>query len=105
MIQIFCAYGIEFKDSDCFAHDWCTLIPALKLAYKKLIHSSTGNTPAMLEKGWNPILPYDTLKKDLVDIHPTASSFNLMLDKARHHEKRCMKKKDGRKVLNHLTSK
>ncbi|MBW0564495.1 hypothetical protein O181_104210 [Austropuccinia psidii MF-1] len=44
----------------------------------------------MLEKGWNPILPYDTLKKDLVDIHPTASSFNLILDKARHHENRCM---------------
>ncbi|MBW0589202.1 hypothetical protein O181_128917 [Austropuccinia psidii MF-1] len=44
----------------------------------------------MLEKGWNTILPYDTLKKDLVDIHPTASSFKLMLDKARHHVNRCM---------------
>ncbi|MBW0556009.1 hypothetical protein O181_095724 [Austropuccinia psidii MF-1] len=44
----------------------------------------------MLEKGWNPRLPYDTLKKDLVDIHPTASSFELMLDKARHHANRCM---------------
>ncbi|MBW0523941.1 hypothetical protein O181_063656 [Austropuccinia psidii MF-1] len=45
----------------------------------------------MLEKGWNSRLPYDTLKKDLVYIHPTASSFNLMLDKARHHANRCMK--------------
>ncbi|MBW0566766.1 hypothetical protein O181_106481 [Austropuccinia psidii MF-1] len=44
----------------------------------------------MLEKGWNPRLPYDTLKKDLVDIHPTASSFKIMLDKARHHANRCM---------------
>ncbi|MBW0558692.1 hypothetical protein O181_098407 [Austropuccinia psidii MF-1] len=44
----------------------------------------------MLEKGWNPILLYDTLKKDLVDTHPTESSFKLMLDKARNHEKRCM---------------
>ncbi|MBW0583717.1 hypothetical protein O181_123432 [Austropuccinia psidii MF-1] len=44
----------------------------------------------MLEKGWNPRLPYNTLKKDLVDIQPTASSFKLMLDKARHHSKRCM---------------
>ncbi|MBW0563636.1 hypothetical protein O181_103351 [Austropuccinia psidii MF-1] len=35
----------------------------------------------MLEKGWNPKLPVDTLKKDLVDIHPTASSFKLLLDK------------------------
>ncbi|MBW0535109.1 hypothetical protein O181_074824 [Austropuccinia psidii MF-1] len=39
----------------------------------------------MLEKGWNPKLPVDTLKKDLVDIHPTSSSFKLMLDKVRHH--------------------
>ncbi|MBW0528689.1 hypothetical protein O181_068404 [Austropuccinia psidii MF-1] len=44
----------------------------------------------MLEKGWNPRLPYDTLKKDLVDIHITASSFKLMLYKSRHHENRCM---------------
>ncbi|MBW0469276.1 hypothetical protein O181_008991 [Austropuccinia psidii MF-1] len=44
----------------------------------------------MLEKGCNPRLPYDTLKRDLVDIHPTASSFKLMLYKSRHHENRCM---------------
>ncbi|MBW0586284.1 hypothetical protein O181_125999 [Austropuccinia psidii MF-1] len=88
MIRRFCAYGLEFKDSDGFTHDWCTLIPALELAYKTSIHSSTGKTPAMLEKGWNPRLPYDTLKKDLVDIHPTASSFKIMLDKARHHANR-----------------
>ncbi|MBW0589125.1 hypothetical protein O181_128840 [Austropuccinia psidii MF-1] len=44
----------------------------------------------MLEKVWNPRLPYDTLKKDLVDIHPAESSFSIMLDKARHHENRCM---------------
>ncbi|MBW0484762.1 hypothetical protein O181_024477 [Austropuccinia psidii MF-1] len=44
----------------------------------------------MLEKGWNPKLPYDTLKKDLADIHPTASSFKIMLDKSRHNANRCM---------------
>ncbi|MBW0539225.1 hypothetical protein O181_078940 [Austropuccinia psidii MF-1] len=90
MIRRFCAYGLEFKDSDGFTHDWCTLIPALELAYKTSIHSSTGKTPAMLEKGWNPRLPYDTIKKDLVDIHPTASRFKTMLDNARHHANRCM---------------
>ncbi|MBW0580261.1 hypothetical protein O181_119976 [Austropuccinia psidii MF-1] len=90
MIIIFCAYGLEFKDSDGFTHDWCTLIPALELAYKTSIHSSTGKTLAILEKGWNPRLTYDTLKKDLVDIHPTASSFKIMLDKARHHANRGM---------------
>ncbi|MBW0560482.1 hypothetical protein O181_100197 [Austropuccinia psidii MF-1] len=76
MIRRFYAYGLEFKDSDGFTHDWCTLIPALELAYKTSVHSSTGQTPAMLEKGWNPRLPADTLRKDLIDIHPTASSFS-----------------------------
>ncbi|MBW0508771.1 hypothetical protein O181_048486 [Austropuccinia psidii MF-1] len=44
----------------------------------------------MLEKGWNPRLPYDTLKRDLVYIHPKASSFKLVLDKERHHANRCI---------------
>ncbi|MBW0562939.1 hypothetical protein O181_102654 [Austropuccinia psidii MF-1] len=44
----------------------------------------------MLEKGWIPRPPYDTLKKNLVHIHPTARSFKIILDKARHHAKRCM---------------
>ncbi|MBW0521341.1 hypothetical protein O181_061056 [Austropuccinia psidii MF-1] len=64
MIRRFCAYGLEFKDSYGFANDWCTLIPALELSYKSSIHASTGKTPAMLEKGWNPKLKVDTLKKD-----------------------------------------
>ncbi|MBW0541628.1 hypothetical protein O181_081343 [Austropuccinia psidii MF-1] len=90
MIRGFCTYGLEFKDYDGFTHDWCTLIPALEMEYKTSIHSSTGKTPEMLEKGWNPRLPYDTLKKDLVDIHPTPRSFKSMLEKARNHENRCM---------------
>ncbi|MBW0539006.1 hypothetical protein O181_078721 [Austropuccinia psidii MF-1] len=44
----------------------------------------------MLEKGWNPKLPFDTLKKYLVDIHPTASRFKLLLDKVRHHANQSM---------------
>ncbi|MBW0536381.1 hypothetical protein O181_076096 [Austropuccinia psidii MF-1] len=65
MIRIFCAYGLELKYSDGFTHDWCTLIPALELEYKPSIHSSTGKTPAMLEKGWNPSVRcgYETLIK------------------------------------------
>ncbi|MBW0514133.1 hypothetical protein O181_053848 [Austropuccinia psidii MF-1] len=90
MIRRFFAYVLEFKYSDGFTHDWFTLILALELAYKTSIHSSTGKTPAMIEKGWNSRLPYETLKKDLVDIHPPASRFKLMLDKARHHENRCI---------------
>ncbi|MBW0566020.1 hypothetical protein O181_105735 [Austropuccinia psidii MF-1] len=51
MIRRFCAYELEFKASNGFTHDWCTLIPALELAYKTSVHSSTCKTPAMLEKG------------------------------------------------------
>ncbi|MBW0593233.1 hypothetical protein O181_132948, partial [Austropuccinia psidii MF-1] len=90
MIRRFCAYGLEFKELDGFTHDWCTLIPALELAYNTLVHSSTGQTPAMLEKGWNPRLPEDTLRKDFIDIHPTDSSFKIMLDKVQNHAKHSM---------------
>ncbi|MBW0511616.1 hypothetical protein O181_051331 [Austropuccinia psidii MF-1] len=90
IIRRLCAYGLEFKHSDGFTDEWCTLIPALELAYKASVHSSTGQTPAMLEKGWNPRLPADTLRKDLIDIHPTASSFKIMLDKVKHHAKQSM---------------
>ncbi|MBW0568076.1 hypothetical protein O181_107791 [Austropuccinia psidii MF-1] len=76
MIKRFCAYGLEFQDSDGFNHDWCTLILALEIY---------GKRPAMLEKSLNPRLPYDTLKKELMDINPKASSSKIMLYKERHH--------------------
>ncbi|MBW0497449.1 hypothetical protein O181_037164 [Austropuccinia psidii MF-1] len=90
MIRRFFAYGLEFKDSDGFTHDWCTLMPALELAYKTSIHASTGKSPEMLEKGLNPKLTVNTLKKYLVDIYPTASSFKILLDKVRYHENKSM---------------
>ncbi|MBW0490904.1 hypothetical protein O181_030619 [Austropuccinia psidii MF-1] len=84
MIRRFCAYALEFKDSDGLSHDWCTLIPELELAYNTSIHYSTGQTLAMLEKGWNPRLPEDTVRKDLIEVHPTASRFKITLDKVKH---------------------
>ncbi|MBW0559207.1 hypothetical protein O181_098922 [Austropuccinia psidii MF-1] len=90
MIRSFCAYGLDFKDSDGFNNDWSTPLLAMELAYKTSIYASAGRTPAMLEKAWNPKLPVDTLKKDLFNIHPTASSFNLLLDKLRHHKNQSM---------------
>ncbi|MBW0480369.1 hypothetical protein O181_020084 [Austropuccinia psidii MF-1] len=63
---------------------------SLELAYKTSIHASTNQTPAILEKGWNPKLPQDSLRKDLVEIHPTAGSFKLVLDKAGKHAIRGM---------------
>ncbi|MBW0545005.1 hypothetical protein O181_084720 [Austropuccinia psidii MF-1] len=73
MIRRFCAHDLEFKYSDGFTHYWCTLIKALELAYRNSIHALTGKSLAMSAKGWNPELPVYTLKKDLVDIHPTSS--------------------------------
>ncbi|MBW0563272.1 hypothetical protein O181_102987 [Austropuccinia psidii MF-1] len=66
MVRRLCAYGLEFKDCDGFTHDWCTLLRALELAYITSIHASTNQTPAILEKQWNPKLPQDSLRKDLV---------------------------------------
>ncbi|MBW0492344.1 hypothetical protein O181_032059 [Austropuccinia psidii MF-1] len=60
MIMGFFSYGLEFKDSDGFTHDWFTLIPALDLAYKTSVHSST------------------------------ASSIKIMFDKVKHHAKQSM---------------
>ncbi|MBW0576877.1 hypothetical protein O181_116592 [Austropuccinia psidii MF-1] len=90
MVSRFCAYGLEFKYCNGFTHDWCTLLPALELAYKTSIHASTNQTPPILEKGWNPKLPQDSLRKGLVEIHPRAASFKGMLDKARKHAVRFM---------------
>ncbi|MBW0572099.1 hypothetical protein O181_111814 [Austropuccinia psidii MF-1] len=44
----------------------------------------------MLEKGLNPRLPADTLRKDLIYIHSTSSSFKVMLDEVKHHAKQSM---------------
>ncbi|MBW0524034.1 hypothetical protein O181_063749 [Austropuccinia psidii MF-1] len=88
MITRFCAYGLEFEYSGGFTHYWCTLIPGLELAYRTSIHDLTGKAPAMLEKGWNPKLPVNTLKKYLVNIHPISWSFMLLLEKVRHHAKK-----------------
>ncbi|MBW0468465.1 hypothetical protein O181_008180 [Austropuccinia psidii MF-1] len=63
MVRIFCAYGLELKDCYGLAHNWCTLLPELELAYKTSIHASTNQTPAILEEGWNPKLPQESLRR------------------------------------------
>ncbi|MBW0517540.1 hypothetical protein O181_057255 [Austropuccinia psidii MF-1] len=90
IVRRVCEYGLESRDCDGFTHDWCTLLPALELAYKTSIHASTNQTPGLLEKGWNAKVPQDSLRKELIEIHPTAASFKGMLDKARKHAVRFM---------------
>ncbi|MBW0491434.1 hypothetical protein O181_031149 [Austropuccinia psidii MF-1] len=90
MIRKFCAYGLDLKDFYAFTHYCCTIIPHIELSYKTYIHTSTGKTPAMLEKGWKTKLEVDTLRKELVDIQPDSSSFKLWLDEVRHNENQRM---------------
>ncbi|MBW0504177.1 hypothetical protein O181_043892 [Austropuccinia psidii MF-1] len=90
MVRRLCAYGLEFKDCDGFTNYWCTLLTALELEYKTSIHASKNQTSAILEKGWNPKLLQDSLRKDLVEIHNKASSFKRMLEKGRKHSVKCM---------------
>ncbi|MBW0583651.1 hypothetical protein O181_123366 [Austropuccinia psidii MF-1] len=66
------------------------LLAALELAYKTCINATTNQTPAILGKGWNPKLHQDSLRKDLVEIHPTAAIFKRMLKKPRKHAVRCL---------------
>ncbi|MBW0476898.1 hypothetical protein O181_016613 [Austropuccinia psidii MF-1] len=77
-----CAYGMKYKDHEGYTHDWVTLLPAVQLAYNASWHSTTGKSPSLAEKGWNPLLPVDHLKKNLLTIHPTAKDFPEMLEKA-----------------------
>ncbi|MBW0538013.1 hypothetical protein O181_077728 [Austropuccinia psidii MF-1] len=90
MVRRFLSDSLEFKYSDGFIHNLCTFLPALDLAYKTSINASTNKTPAILQKGWNPKLPQDSLRKNFAEIHPTASRFKGMLDKARKNSVRFM---------------
>ncbi|MBW0485005.1 hypothetical protein O181_024720 [Austropuccinia psidii MF-1] len=53
----FCAYGMKYKYHE-------------------------GKTPALVEKGRNPLLPVDHLKKNLLTIHPTAKDLHKMWKRA-----------------------
>ncbi|MBW0523979.1 hypothetical protein O181_063694 [Austropuccinia psidii MF-1] len=90
ILRRFCAYGMEYKDHEGYTHDWVTLLPEVKLAYNASKNSTTGKTPALVEKGWNPLLAVDHLKKNLLTIHPTAREFHEMWKKACYTASRCI---------------
>ncbi|MBW0589358.1 hypothetical protein O181_129073 [Austropuccinia psidii MF-1] len=50
MVRRVCAYGLEFKYCDGLTNDWCTLVPALELAYKTLIHASNNQNSCYSRK-------------------------------------------------------
>ncbi|MBW0522188.1 hypothetical protein O181_061903 [Austropuccinia psidii MF-1] len=90
ILRRFCAYGMKYKDHEGYTHYWVTLLPAVQLAYNTSWHSITGKTPAVVEKGWNPLLPVDHLKKNLLTIHPTAIDFHDMWKRAWNTATKCI---------------
>ncbi|MBW0573106.1 hypothetical protein O181_112821, partial [Austropuccinia psidii MF-1] len=78
ILRRLCSYGMEYKDHEGYTHDLDTLLPAVQLAYNTIQCSTTGKTPSLVEKGWNPLLTVDHFKKNLLTIHPTAKDFHYM---------------------------
>ncbi|MBW0507413.1 hypothetical protein O181_047128 [Austropuccinia psidii MF-1] len=78
IIRIFCAYGMEYKDHEGDTHNWVTLPLEVQLADNTSQNSTTAKSPSLVEKGWNPLLPVDHLKKNFLTIHPTAKGFHDM---------------------------
>ncbi|MBW0556513.1 hypothetical protein O181_096228 [Austropuccinia psidii MF-1] len=90
ILRRFCAYGMEYKDYEGYTHDWFTLLPSVQLAYNTSQHSTTGKTPALVERGLNPLLPVDHLKKNLLTIHHTAKDFHEMWKRAYDTAVKCI---------------
>ncbi|MBW0466758.1 hypothetical protein O181_006473 [Austropuccinia psidii MF-1] len=90
ILRRFCAYAMEYKDHGGYTHDWVTLSPAVQLAYNTSQHSATGKTPALVEKGWNPLFPVDYLKQNLLTNHPTAKDLHEMWKRACDTASKCI---------------
>ncbi|MBW0573485.1 hypothetical protein O181_113200 [Austropuccinia psidii MF-1] len=89
-LRRFCAYGMEYKDHEGYTHELITLLPAVQLAYNTSQHSTTGKKLLLVEKGWNPLLPVDHLKKNLLTIHPKTKDFHDMWKKACDTDAKCI---------------
>lgn len=94
MLRRYCAFGIEYKDSEGFVHDWVSLLPALEFAYNSSTHSTTQRIPFELERGYTPRLPQVLINKDMatLKIHPGAQRLANMIQLARAHAKECIQK-------------
>ncbi|MBW0488463.1 hypothetical protein O181_028178 [Austropuccinia psidii MF-1] len=90
IIRRFCVYGMEYQDNEGYTHEWVTLLPAVQLACNTIQHSTTGKSPSLIEKRWNPLLPVDHLKKNLLNIHTTAKDFHDMWKRACDTAVRCI---------------
>ncbi|MBW0560107.1 hypothetical protein O181_099822 [Austropuccinia psidii MF-1] len=95
IIRIFRAYGMEYKDHEGYIHDSVTLLPEFQLAYNTSQHSTAGKLPSVVEKGWNPILPVDHLKRNLLTINPIAKDFHDMWKRACDTASKCIAEEKG----------
>ncbi|MBW0502841.1 hypothetical protein O181_042556 [Austropuccinia psidii MF-1] len=95
IIRRSCAYAMEYMDHEGYTHDWVTLLPAVQLAYNTSQHSTTGKSPSLVKKGWNPLFPVDHLKKNLNNIHPTAKDFHDMSKRACDTAAKCVAEEQG----------
>ncbi|MBW0586339.1 hypothetical protein O181_126054 [Austropuccinia psidii MF-1] len=86
----FCSYGMEYKDHEGYTNGWVTLVPEVQLVHNTSQHSTTGKSPSLVEKGWNPLLPVDHLKKNLLTIHPKGKDFYDMWKKACDTAAKCI---------------
>ncbi|MBW0518050.1 hypothetical protein O181_057765 [Austropuccinia psidii MF-1] len=66
------------------------LLPEIQLAYNTRQHPTIGKTPSIIEKDWNPLLPVDPMKKNLLEIPPIYKSFHDMWKKACDTAARCI---------------
>ncbi|MBW0464938.1 hypothetical protein O181_004653 [Austropuccinia psidii MF-1] len=90
IIRRFCVYGMEYKGHEAYTHDWVTFLLEVQLAYNTSQHSTTRKSPSLVEKGWNPLLPVDNLRKNLLNIHPTANDFHDMWNMACDTASKCI---------------
>ncbi|MBW0536775.1 hypothetical protein O181_076490 [Austropuccinia psidii MF-1] len=81
---------MEYKDHEGYTHDWVTLLPEVQLAYNTSKHSTTGKSPSLVEKGWNPLLPVDHLNRNLLTINPTDKDFHDMWKRACDTAAKCI---------------
>ncbi|MBW0493013.1 hypothetical protein O181_032728 [Austropuccinia psidii MF-1] len=63
---------------------------SFQLAFDTSQNSTTGKSPSLIEKGWNPLLPVDHLNKNLLAIHPTAKDFHDIWKKACDTDAKCI---------------
>ncbi|MBW0549506.1 hypothetical protein O181_089221 [Austropuccinia psidii MF-1] len=81
---------MKYKAHEGYTHYWVTLLQAIQLAYNTSLNSTTGKSPSLVEKRWNPLLDADHLKKNLVSIHPNSKDFHDIWKKACDTAARCI---------------